>query len=72
MAPVIAEIREIKIKTFGSKNKDIMTKGEIFCQVNKTREFTQFNPSITSGNQKCRGAIPNLVARAKVIIKLKP
>lgn len=71
-APTTAETIELKIKTLGSKNKDKITKGEIFCQVNKIKELIQFKPSITSGNQKCNGAIPNLVLKAKVIIKLKP
>lgn len=69
---MIAEAKEPKIKIFGLKNIDKIIKGEIFCHVRSTKELIQFNPSITSGNQKCKGAIPNLVKRARLTIKLKP
>lgn len=71
MAPTIAENKDTKISILGSKNIDKTTKGEIFCQVSKIKELIQFNPSITSGNQKCIGDIPNFVVKAKVTIKLK-
>lgn len=35
--------------------------GAIFCHVNKIKQFIQFKPSITSGNQKWNGAAPILV-----------
>jgi len=47
-----------------------MTKiiGVIFCQVNKIKQFNQFNPSITSGNQKWKGDIPIFVSNAELNI----
>ena len=45
--------------------------GAIFCHVNKIKEFIQFKPSITSGNQKWKGAAPNLVSNAEFIIIIK-
>jgi len=52
-----------------------MTKtiGVIFCHVNKIKQLIQFNPSITSGNQKWNGAIPIFVSNAElkmIIIEL--
>lgn len=47
-----------------------MTKtiGVIFCHVNKIKQFNQFNPLITSGNQKWNGAIPIFVSKAELKI----
>lgn len=42
--------------------------GAIFCQVNIRRQFIQFNPSITSGNQEWKGAAPIFIKRAEFII----
>lgn len=42
--------------------------GAIFCHVNIIIEFIQFNPSITSGNQKWNGAAPIFVKIAVSII----
>lgn len=42
--------------------------GAIFCPVINIREFTQFKPSITSGNQKWKGAAPSFVIIAVFII----
>lgn len=42
--------------------------GAIFCHVNNSNEFIQFNPSITSGNQKWKGAAPILVNKAELKI----
>lgn len=42
--------------------------GAIFCQVKRINEFIQFNPSITSGNQKWKGAAPILIINAEFII----
>ena len=44
--------------------------GVIFCHVNKIKQFNQFNPSITSGNQKWNGAIPILVNKAEFKINI--
>lgn len=41
--------------------------GAIFCQVNRIAEFDQFKPSITSGNQKWKGAVPIFVKREEFI-----
>lgn len=43
------------------------TIGAIFCHVKISRQFSQFNPSITSGNQKWNGAIPIFVRSAVFI-----
>lgn len=42
--------------------------GAIFCHVKIIKQFIQFNPSITSGNQKWNGAAPILVKRAELNI----
>lgn len=42
--------------------------GAIFCHVSRINEFIQFNPSITSGNQKWNGAAPSFVINAEFII----
>lgn len=39
--------------------------GAIFCHVNKIEQLNQFNPSITSGNQKWKGAAPNFINNAE-------
>jgi len=39
-----------------------------FCQVLIIEKITQDIPSLTSGNQKYKGNIPNLVRRAKLTI----
>lgn len=44
--------------------------GAIFCQVNIINEFTQFKPSIISGNQKWKGAAPILIRKAVFITNL--
>lgn len=46
------------------------TIGAIFCHVNTNKQFIQFRPSITSGNQKWNGAIPIFVSNAEFIIKV--
>lgn len=46
----------------------IKTMGVIFCHVNKIKQFNQFKPSITSGNQKWNGAIPIFVSKAELNI----
>lgn len=40
--------------------------GAIFCQVRIRRELNQFNPLITSGNQKWNGAAP--IFNSKVVL----
>lgn len=40
-------------------------KGANFCQVLKIKAFIQVKFFITSGNQKCKGAAPNLRSRAR-------
>lgn len=60
--PIIEEIRIIKEKNNKLfKLYIIKIIGAIFCQVKRMRELFQFNPEITSGNQKWNGAIPNLI-----------
>lgn len=44
------------------------TIGAIFCHVKIIKQFIQFNPSITSGNQKWNGAIPILVNKAELSV----
>lgn len=44
--------------------------GAIFCHVNIIEQFNQFNPSITSGNQKWKGAAPNFINNAEFNIIL--
>jgi hypothetical protein len=48
----------------------IIAIGAIFCHVNRIRQFTHLNPSITSGNQKWKGAAPSFIKRAEFIIIL--
>jgi len=45
--------------------------GAIFCQVSIIRQLFQFNPSITSGNQKWKGAAPIFVNKAELKINNK-
>jgi len=44
--------------------------GVIFCHVRISRQFSQFSPSITSGNQKWKGAIPIFVNKAEFIVSI--
>ena len=67
IAPTSADTKAKEIRRLAQDNKDIITKGEIFCQVNSNKEFIQFKPSKTSGNQKWKGAIPNFILKANVI-----
>lgn len=45
--------------------------GAIFCHVSIIRQFHQFRPSMTSGNQAWKGAAPILVNKAEFIIIIK-
>lgn len=45
--------------------------GAIFCHVNRIKLLNQFNPSITSGNQKWKGAAPIFVNNAELMIIIK-
>lgn len=45
--------------------------GAIFCHVNRIKLLNQFNPSITSGNQKWKGAAPIFVNNAELVIIIK-
>ena len=78
IAPIMADIIDKINKILEKKNKDKITIGEIFCQVNNRNEFTQFIPSKTSGNQKWKGDMPNFIHKDSVIIilgleeKMKP
>lgn len=47
---------------------EIKNKGAIFCQVIKIKAFIQDNPSIISGNQKWKGAVPLFKNRVERII----
>lgn len=49
----------------------IISIGAIFCQVSRIREFVHLNPSITSGNQKWKGAAPIFVSKAEFNIIVK-
>lgn len=44
--------------------------GAIFCHVSMSKQFTHLNPSITSGNQKWKGAAPIFVKIEEFIIKI--
>jgi len=44
------------------------TIGAIFCHVNTNKQFNQSSPSITSGNQKWKGAIPIFVRSLEFIV----
>lgn len=59
-------IREI-IKLFVIELNINKTMGIIFCHVRIKRAFIHLNPSIISGNQKWKGAIPILVNKAEFI-----
>lgn len=48
----------------------IMIIGAIFCQERRIKQLNQESPSITSGNQKWKGAVPILVKRAELKIKI--
>lgn len=52
---------------FIDKLYDRSIKGAIFCQVINIKPFIQFNPSITPGNQKWKGAAPILRRREELI-----
>lgn len=41
-------------------------KGAIFCQVNMIAHRFHSKKAITWGNQKCRGAIPDFIAKARI------
>lgn len=58
-----------KIKISGFKLYIIKIIGAIFCHVSKIRLLNQFNPSITSGNQKWKGAAPIFVNNAELVIR---
>lgn len=47
---------------------DRSIRGAIFCHVIKIMQFIHENPSITPGNQKCRGAAPAFISKAIEII----
>jgi len=55
------------------KQKDKIIIGATFCQVIKIILLIQFNPSITIGNQKWKGAIPIFIIKeeAKIILILE-
>lgn len=44
------------------------TMGAIFCHVNRIAQFIHLSPSITSGNQKWKGAAPIFIRRAELRI----
>lgn len=46
------------------------TIGAIFCHVRINKAFNQSKPSITSGNQKWKGAIPIFVRREEFILNI--
>lgn len=50
---------------------EIITIGEIFCQVSINKHDIQFNPSIIEGNHKWNGISLNLIIKGKIINKLK-
>ena len=70
IAPVRADVKAKNIKIEGLYNIDKIIKGEIFCHVSKITELIQLKPSIVSGNQKWKGAIPSFIPKAIVIMSL--
>ena len=54
---IVIIINKLKFKQY-----EIIIRGAIFCQVIKIKFLCQFNPSITLGNQKWKGAAPLLIS----------
>jgi len=69
IAPIKIEKIIVRLNKKKFKQKDRRIIGAIFCQVIKIKLLIQFNPSITLGNQKWKGAIPlfNIREEAKII-----
>lgn len=63
MAPIKIEKIIISLNILKFKQNDKIINGAIFCQVIKIRLFIQFNPSITLGNQKWKGATPLFIIK---------
>lgn len=65
------KVEAIINKKIASENReyDRIIRGANFCQVNKSKEFNQDNPSITFGNQKWKGAAPNFKSIVELMIK---
>ena len=74
MRPPIPPIRApieaiIDVNSFhdSSARKIINIIGATFCHVDINRQAGQDSPAITGGNQKCIGAMPNLIKSAVMI-----
>jgi len=63
-APVTEDERINIVMIMYSLEDIIKVTGAIFCQVSKIAPWIQFTNSITWGNQKWVGAIPDLIPRA--------
>lgn len=74
IAPTIEEKRDAKmIKNTKSEDKfkyEIRNIGAIFWIVIRIKAWGQVRPSITWGNQKCKGAAPNF-KRSENVIKVR-
>jgi hypothetical protein len=70
MAPVKIDKKIQSSNNLKDKQIDKITTGAIFCQVIKIKLLIQFNPSITLGNQKWKGATPlfNINEEEKIIL----
>lgn len=50
------------------RREDIIISGAIFCHVASRMQMDQEALAITEGNQKCTGAAPSLIAKARLRI----
>lgn len=72
MPPIQIDVNPNRVKVIMccSDTRNIMiNKGGSFCQVESRMHINQLMPLITCGNQKCMGAIPNLIIKPKIINK---
>ena len=70
-APMIADVITNKFIISELERENIRINGAIFCQVRRINPWTQLISSITWGNQKWVGAIPDFTPRAIRIRLLK-
>lgn len=72
IAPIKVDKIIVKLNKKKFKQKDSRIMGAIFCQVIKIKLFIQFNPSITFGNQKWKGATPlfSINEEEKIIFRI--
>ena len=67
-APTKADRIEKTISNLLEAVNLIRTNGPTFCHVLRIRALIHESPAITLGNQKCKGAAPNLINKANLII----